>query len=394
MANGGGLMSIAASENLNPLEKFALGFLGTAEQNQRKRYEEEAKFVREKTSQIQERVTKQRGLYSGLKAKKQQQITELRSVMPGLSDATVSSIVRSGDDTVQRLVKAAMEDQKVNAGKANLGKFLKIPDAQGNMIEGDASIYQKREGTAADKLVSRMFRKPKRQAIEKRNQDFGQSVASFFGAATPASDLLRDAQIRAMDLSGYDSSLSGDAMDARMGLDQYFAAGGTAEALQRKTGGLTFAFGTPAKQADTSIAQEVVQTTRQDLMSKGPDKLKSLKDAAKQAEENPDMDPVAVAAARRARDDAELFTREYDVITNIQNELVQTLDEAVTNNRLKQFAQYWTGVAKDKEGNRIFPPTTLDASLVEQLIKNITLKKSLARRAEMMTGLQTPTPKD
>ena len=158
MANGDGLMSIAMAENLDPLEKFALGFLSAAEQNQRKRYAEEAKFVREKTAQINERITKQRGLYAGMKEKKRGQISQLRAVMPGLSDEVVSTILRSDDETIENLIKDARKDFAQNRGSGREGKFLSFSDANGELFTGDPTIYDpRRKGSSIDELVNKQY---------------------------------------------------------------------------------------------------------------------------------------------------------------------------------------------------------------------------------------------
>tara|TARA_A100000172_G_scaffold34640_1_gene20984 strand:+ start:1441 stop:2616 length:1176 start_codon:yes stop_codon:yes gene_type:complete len=261
MANGDGLMSIAMAENLDPLEKFALGFLSAAEQNQRKRYAEEAKFVREKTAQIKERITKQRGLYGGMKEKKRGQISQLRAVMPGLSDEVMSTILRSDDETIENLIKDARKDFAQNKNSGREGKFLSFSDANGQLFTGDPTIYDpRRKGSPIDELVNKQFRRARAQQRESQEQDFGQAVASFFGAATPTRELINIARDQAMDLRGYSSGLSGDAMDARQAMDQFFAAGGTASQLQRKGSGLAFQFSDPGRPLDLSQARTAVAT--------------------------------------------------------------------------------------------------------------------------------------
>lgn len=260
MANGGGLMSIAASENLNPLEKFALGFLGTAEQNQRKRYEEEAKFVREKTSQIQERVTKQRGLYSGLKAKKQQQIKNVRAIMPGLSDRVLGGILRNSDETIEQLIKDARADLTQNRGTERLGKFLRF-NLDGETVAGDATIFDPaRKGSSASALASKQFETRFKQQREQQKQDLGQVISSFFGAATPTRELMNVARDQAMDLRGYSSGLSGDSMDARQAMDEFFALGGTASELQRKASDVSVQFTAPEKNPSLITARMAAAT--------------------------------------------------------------------------------------------------------------------------------------
>ena len=141
--------------------------------------------------------------------------------------------------------------------EGKLGKFLSYVGKDGRLKRGDSSLYVPHTGDIkADELAKSMFRKiqPKTpEDAEDDTLDFRQIVGSFFGAKTPTEDLMERAKEQYFSTAGYGGALSGDAMDARLAQQEYFASGGTAESLVRKAG-TQVAFGPPSKRLDTADA--------------------------------------------------------------------------------------------------------------------------------------------
>lgn len=282
MANGGGLMSIAASENLNPLEKFALGFLGTAEQNQRKRYEEEAKFVREKTATIKDRIQQQSTLFNGMKADTKAQIEALLAVAPGLGQSSILGILRGGKDNVEQALKDMRKDKAVNqADMSKAGRNVLI-EVDGEMRPAGPGIYAPRSKSIdTAELAGRLYRRPSRQpSPEQEETDFAQLVASFFGAPTDTESLMNQARKNALDVRGYGTGIQGGGMDRAIGLQEFFASGGTASQLEQSSPGITVQTMQPEKPAEIDTARQAIGTYAAGLKKDAdqlPKQLKLLK---------------------------------------------------------------------------------------------------------------------
>jgi hypothetical protein len=259
MANGDGLMSLATNPNLSLAEKFALGFLSGAEANQRERIKQEEEYVRKRVETIKDRVTKQRAKYTTLRKEKEDQIKAIRMVAPGATKEIIQGLVSQGEDAVNKFVDDARQDLKMfkDRDEGKLGKFLSYVGKDGRLKRGDSSLYVPHTGDVkADELAKSMFRKiqPKTpEDAEDDTLDFRQIVGSFFGAKTPTEDLMERAKEQYFSTAGYGGALSGDAMDARLAQQEYFASGGTAESLVRKAG-TQVAFGPPSKRLDTADA--------------------------------------------------------------------------------------------------------------------------------------------
>ena len=259
MANGDGLMSLATNPNLSLAEKFALGFLSGAEANQRERIKQEEEYVRKRVETIKDRVTKQRAKYTTLRKEKEDQIKAIRMVAPGATKEIIQGLVSQGEDAVNKFVDDARQDLKMfkDRDEGKLGKFLSYVGKDGRLKRGDSSLYVPHTGDIkADELAKSMFRKiqPKTpEDAEDDTLDFRQIVGSFFGAKTPTEDLMERAKEQYFSTAGYGGALSGDAMDARLAQQEYFASGGTAESLVRKAG-TQVAFGPPSKRLDTADA--------------------------------------------------------------------------------------------------------------------------------------------
>ena len=259
MANGDGLMSLATNPNLSLAEKFALGFLSGAEANQRERIKQEEEYVRKRVETIKDRVTKQRAKYTTLRKEKEDQIKAIRMVAPGATKEIIQGLVSQGEDAVNKFVDDARQDLKMfkDRDEGKLGKFLSYVGKDGRLKRGDSSLYVPHTGDVkADELAKSLFRKiqPKTpEDAEDDTLDFRQIVGSFFGAKTPTEDLMERAKEQYFSTAGYGGALSGDAMDARLAQQEYFASGGTAESLVRKAG-TQVAFGPPSKRLDTADA--------------------------------------------------------------------------------------------------------------------------------------------
>ena len=263
MANGDGLMSLATNPNLSLAEKFALGFLSGAEANQRERIKKEEEYVRKRVETIKDRVTKQRAKYTTLRKEKEDQIKAIRMVAPGATKEIIQGLVSQGEDAVNKFVDDARQDLKMfkDRDEGKLGKFLSYVGKDGRLKRGDSSLYVPHTGDVkADELAKSLFRKiqPKTpEDAEDDTLDFRQIVGSFFGAKTPTEDLMERAKEQYFSTAGYGGALSGDAMDARLAQQEYFASGGTAESLVRKAG-TQVAFGPPSKRLDTTDADRAI----------------------------------------------------------------------------------------------------------------------------------------
>ena len=263
MANGDGLMSLATNPNLSLAEKFALGFLSGAEANQRERIKQEEEYVRKRVETIKDRVTKQRAKYTTLRKEKEDQIKAIRMVAPGATKEIIQGLVSQGEDAVNKFVDDARQDLKMfkDRDEGKLGKFLSYVGKDGRLKRGDSSLYVPHTGDVkADELAKSLFRKiqPKTpEDAEDDTLDFRQIVGSFFGAKTPTEDLMERAKEQYFSTAGYGGALSGDAMDARLAQQEYFASGGTAESLVRKAG-TQVAFGPPSKRLDTTDADRAI----------------------------------------------------------------------------------------------------------------------------------------
>ena len=274
MANGDGLMSLATNPNLSLAEKFALGFLSGAEANQRERIKKEEEYVRKRVETIKDRVTKQSAKYATLRKEKEDQIKAIRMVAPGATKEIIQGLVSQGEDAVNKFVDDARQDLKMfkDRDEGKLGKFLSYVGKDGRLKRGDSSLYVPHTGDVkADELAKSLFRKiqPKTpEDAEDDTLDFRQIVGSFFGAKTPTEDLMERAKEQYFSTAGYGGALSGDAMDARLAQQEYFASGGTAESLVRKAG-TQVAFGPPSKRLDTAEANVAIAGFRQGLENTG-----------------------------------------------------------------------------------------------------------------------------
>jgi len=356
MANGGGLMAIAESD-MSPLEKFALGFLSGAAENQRKRYKEEADFIREKAVKIAENVDKQRALLADEKKTVSNQIKQITDVAPGLDKSVIKTILAGGKDSVENFVKDARADRKMYANNPLLlGKFLRVANDKGELVPMDASIYDKGD-IKANKLTNELFKKaqrvnrPQTQAARDMD-DFGNAVASFFGAPSDPRTLLNQAREQAIDTLGYDSALSGDEMDARAAAIEFFATGGTAKQLKKIDPDVQISFGPPAKPLDRDAAAQTFISFRDELKTRAAPLSDRVESSTLSAEE---------------RATAETAKKLLDQLNGAEGAKIRNL---ITND-LAKFDQ-----AGDFAGFEARYRGILGQNLVNYLINNLANKKS------------------
>jgi len=383
MANGDGLMAIARAD-LDPLEKFALGFLSSAEQNQRKRYAEEAKFVREKTAQIKDRVDKQTALYAGMKAETKTQIDELRSVAPGLSDNAILGILRGGKDNVKRALNDMRKDREVNAADmSRAGRSIYI-ELDGELRQAGPEIYQKRDGVmAAEKLARRMFRAPGRvDTPQQQENDFASAVASFFGAPTDTASLVNQARKNALDVRGYGTGVSGTDMGAASGIQEFFAAGGSASNLRRTSPGIAVTTAPPEKRPNRTIASRAVALFREDLNDEAKTNQKNY-EAMKAIEQNllnKPRDKITKQDEQTLQDAIAKFEKSnravvlYNKLLTVGAKLVDDLAESQTSGPREQ--QFITNYTTDKDGEKAL----LSRDELQKLMQQYNLSQVSAAR--------------
>jgi hypothetical protein len=160
-----------------------------------------------------------------------------------------------------------------------------------------------------------------------------------------------------MDLRGYSSGLSGDAMDARQAMDQFFAAGGTASQLQRKGSGLAFQFSDPGRPLDLSQAGAAVGTfAEEDLkIAAGLENARLAVDSI--TENTPEKQKRQILSNLNKAENAAMRASRLDAFSHI---LIQDLEIAMRTggDAERRFREAYTGL-RTEDGEPLLSPIDL-----------------------------------
>ena len=117
MANDG-LMSIAANPELSLAEKFLLGGLVGAQEQQAKTYAAEEKYIIEKSDAIADKVKKQKAKEGAVIAEQKKLLTDIYLYAPNIDSRVARDMALRGRSTVDRFIDVVKADKKQAAKTA------------------------------------------------------------------------------------------------------------------------------------------------------------------------------------------------------------------------------------------------------------------------------------
>tara|TARA_A100000172_G_C3042148_1_gene110919 strand:+ start:1052 stop:2260 length:1209 start_codon:yes stop_codon:yes gene_type:complete len=262
MANDG-LMSIAANPELSLVEKFLLGGLVGAQEQQAKTYAAEEKYINERSDAIADKVKKQKAKEGAVIAEQKKLLTDIYLYAPNIDSRVARDMALRGRSTVDRFIDVVKADKKQAAKTGKAGNIGSYALKDGTQIKFDQTIYMQPETPQDVAAQARTMLAPASARPEMvQDTSFGQAVAQFFGAPRSRSELRQLAQQRAFNLAGYGSDLDMGDLDARA---LYYSAGGTPE-LQQPTGSLQLEAQEPLPVQPVAQAAEAFEGLKNDII--------------------------------------------------------------------------------------------------------------------------------